>query len=121
MLGRELQEEVDGVVKQQDSNGVPGFRGAGLHNALLVGVANEREALHRAAIADLADLGELAKLRDFAREQWGEDPEFTRSSRRCSTIARPSSKSGRGRKSDCRSMTSESDRGGVGSGFSPPC
>ena len=76
MLGRELQEEVDGVVKQQDSNGVPGFRGAGLHNALLVGVANEREALHRAAIADLADLGELAKLRDFAREQWGEDPEF---------------------------------------------
>ena len=30
----------------------------------------------RAAIADLQDLGELAKLREFARDQWGEDPEL---------------------------------------------
>ena len=31
--------------------------------------------LIRAAIADLEDLGELAKLRDLAREQWGDDPQ----------------------------------------------
>ena len=30
----------------------------------------------RVAIADLEDLGELAKLRDFAREQWGDDAEI---------------------------------------------
>ena len=30
----------------------------------------------RAAIAQLDDLGELAKLRDVAREQWGDDPEL---------------------------------------------
>lgn len=31
--------------------------------------------LIRAAIADIEDLGELAKLRDLAREQWGDDPQ----------------------------------------------
>ena len=29
-----------------------------------------------AAIADIADLREVARLREFAREQWGDDPEF---------------------------------------------
>jgi len=31
--------------------------------------------LIRAAIADIKDLGELAKLRALAREQWGDDPQ----------------------------------------------
>ena len=30
----------------------------------------------RAAIAQVVELGELAKLRAVAREQWGDDPEF---------------------------------------------
>ena len=30
----------------------------------------------RAAIARVADVGELARLREFAREQWADDPEF---------------------------------------------
>ena len=32
--------------------------------------------LIRTAIARVEDLGELARLRAFTREQWGDDPEF---------------------------------------------